>query len=64
MFLYCGFVFRKSQEKMNQSHMVDLLDVNLGGDPTPADPWGMPQPPRPQVIEAKQISVKKIDSVC
>lgn len=39
--------FKKSQEKM-QSHMVDLLDVNLGGDPTPVDPWGMPQPPRPQ----------------
>ncbi|XP_076273011.1 epsin homolog lqf isoform X3 [Rhynchophorus ferrugineus] len=40
--------FKKSQEKMHQSHIVDLLDVNLGGDPTPVDPWGMPQPPRPQ----------------
>lgn len=43
------FFIRKPEEKMPQSHLVDLLDVNLGGDPTPVDPWGMPQPPRPQV---------------
>lgn len=28
--------------------MVDLLDVSLG-EAAPVDPWGMPQPPRPQV---------------
>jgi len=46
-------MYRKSHEKVSQSHLVDLLDVNLGSDPTPVDPWGMPQPPshppRPQV---------------
>ncbi|CAH1128965.1 unnamed protein product [Ceutorhynchus assimilis] len=39
-----------------QSHLVDLLDVNLGGDPTPVDPWGMPQPPRPQQSSPWQAS--------
>uniref|UniRef100_A0A1B6E1R6 ENTH domain-containing protein n=1 Tax=Clastoptera arizonana TaxID=38151 RepID=A0A1B6E1R6_9HEMI len=38
--------------KENQSHMLDLLDVNLGNpSPTSAvDPWGLPQPApvRPQ----------------
>ncbi|CAG9824147.1 unnamed protein product [Phaedon cochleariae] len=29
------------------SHLVDLLDVNLGESPH-VDPWGLPQPPRPQ----------------
>ncbi|KAH1024983.1 hypothetical protein HUJ05_009803 [Dendroctonus ponderosae] len=43
--------FKKSTEKIPQSHLVDLLDVNLGGDPTPVDPWGMPQPPRPQSLD-------------
>lgn len=46
--------FRTPQEK--QSHMLDLLDVNLE-EPSAAnaqtDPWGVPiaapPPPRPQV---------------
>ncbi|RZC34969.1 epsin-1 [Asbolus verrucosus] len=43
--------FKASEEKLQQqSHMVDLLDVNLGETAAapPVDPWGMPQPPRPQ----------------
>ncbi|ENN77697.1 hypothetical protein D910_05811 [Dendroctonus ponderosae] len=48
--------FKKSTEKIPQSHLVDLLDVNLGGDPTPVDPWGMPQPPRPQQSSPWQSS--------
>lgn len=34
---------------MQQSHLVDLLDVNVGENASVVDPWGMPQPPRPQV---------------
>ncbi|XP_050297596.1 epsin-2 isoform X2 [Anthonomus grandis grandis] len=48
--------FKKSQDKVHKSHLVDLLDVNLGGDPTPVDPWGMPQPPRPQQSSPWQSS--------
>ncbi|XP_066262936.1 epsin-2 isoform X2 [Euwallacea similis] len=48
--------FKKSTEKLPQSHLVDLLDVNLGSDPTPVDPWGMPQPPRPQESSPWQSS--------
>lgn len=52
--------FKKSHEKVSQSHLVDLLDVNLGSDPTPVDPWGMPQPPthppRPQQSSPWQSS--------
>ncbi|XP_050507822.1 epsin-2 isoform X2 [Diabrotica virgifera virgifera] len=42
--------FKTTQDKRKHedSHLVDLLDVNLGGDQAPVDPWGMPQPPRPQ----------------
>lgn len=40
--------FKSSQDKKKDSHLVDLLDVNLGGESAPLDPWGMPQPPRPQ----------------
>lgn len=46
--------FRTPQEK--QSHMLDLLDVNLGeasGSSVQTDPWGIPiaaPPPRPQVF--------------
>ncbi|XP_063917541.1 epsin-1 isoform X2 [Zophobas morio] len=44
--------FKLNEERSKQehhSHMVDLLDVNLGEATAPAvDPWGMPQPPRPQ----------------
>lgn len=40
--------FKKSEDKIPPSHLVDLLDVTLGSDATPVDPWGMPQPPRPQ----------------
>ncbi|XP_056640177.1 epsin-2 isoform X2 [Diorhabda sublineata] len=42
--------FKSSQEKKkhDDSHLVDLLDVNLGRESAPLDPWGMPQPPRPQ----------------
>ncbi|KAG5893150.1 hypothetical protein JTB14_000413 [Gonioctena quinquepunctata] len=36
-----------SHQDKPPSHMVDLLDVNLG-EAARADPWGMPQPPRPQ----------------
>ncbi|XP_075231764.1 epsin homolog lqf isoform X2 [Lycorma delicatula] len=44
----------QTQPKESTSHMLDLLDVNLG-TPTPppvatVDPWGMPQPaPQPAV---------------
>ncbi|KAL1494209.1 hypothetical protein ABEB36_009841 [Hypothenemus hampei] len=49
--------FKKSQDRVHQSHLVDLLDVNLGSDPTPVDPWGMPQqPPRPQQSSPWQSS--------
>ncbi|XP_049818043.1 epsin-2 isoform X2 [Aethina tumida] len=37
----------KEKVQPNQSHMVDLLDVDLA----PVDPWGMPQPPRPQSLD-------------
>ncbi|CAH1376225.1 epsin-2 isoform X5 [Tenebrio molitor] len=44
--------FKATEDKghHHQSHMVDLLDVNLGEatGAAPVDPWGMPQPPRPQ----------------
>jgi len=62
---YCFFLCRhQSQGKANaekQSHMLDLLDVNLGNSSAPSvhavalDPWGFPQPApqspptRPQV---------------
>ncbi|XP_054281853.1 epsin-1-like isoform X2 [Macrosteles quadrilineatus] len=43
---------------MPSSHMLDLLDVNLGAaspPPAPLDPWGMPSsqppPPRPQTLD-------------
>ena len=42
------YIFRATRETPAQSHMVDLLDVNLG-EPTPADPWTIPQPPKSQV---------------
>ncbi|XP_060521247.1 epsin-2 isoform X2 [Cylas formicarius] len=45
--------FKKSQEKI-QSHMVDLLDVNLGDGAAPVDPWGMPQTARPQPSQWQQ----------
>lgn len=38
--------------KEPKSHLVDLLDVNLGAEVNSGagvDAWGMPQPPRPQV---------------
>lgn len=47
---FCFYLREKVQP--NQSHMVDLLDVDLA----PVDPWGMPQPPRPQV-DVKIISL-------
>lgn len=44
--------FRTPQTE-KQSHMLDLLDVNLGeasGSSVQTDPWGIPvTPPRPQV---------------
>lgn len=46
--------FRTPQSE-KQSHMLDLLDVNLGeasGSSVQTDPWGIPiaaPPPRPQV---------------
>jgi len=44
--------FRTPQSE-KQSHMLDLLDVNLGeasGPSVQTDPWGAPvTPPRPQV---------------
>ncbi|XP_008197398.1 epsin-1 isoform X2 [Tribolium castaneum] len=40
--------FKANEEKKHHSHMVDLLDVNLGETEAPVDPWGMPQPPRSQ----------------
>lgn len=46
--------FRTPQSE-KQSHMLDLLDVNLGeasGSSVQTDPWGVPitaPPPRPQV---------------
>lgn len=42
--------FRSSQDKKRHedSHLVDLLDIDLGNEAAPVDPWGMPQPPRPQ----------------
>nr|XP_023015027.1 epsin-2-like isoform X2 [Leptinotarsa decemlineata] len=42
--------FKSTQQDKSQSHMVDLLDVNLV-DASRADPWGMPQPPRPQSLD-------------
>ena len=47
--------FRAPQSE-KQSHMLDLLDVNLGeasGSSVQTDPWGIPitaPPPRPQVF--------------
>lgn len=47
--------FRQSKQQQQQeqsSHILDLLDVNLGttSPPPTVDPWGLPQaaPPRPQ----------------
>lgn len=44
--------FRTPQSE-KQSHVLDLLDVNLGeasGSSVQTDPWGIPvTPPRPQV---------------
>lgn len=51
----CGVNFRTPQGE-KQSHMMDLLDVNLGeasGSSVQTDPWGIPitaPPPRPQVL--------------
>lgn len=52
-FMYqCHMNFRTPQSE-KQSHMLDLLDVNLGeasGPSVQTDPWGIPvTPPRPQV---------------
>lgn len=44
-----------------QSHMLDLLDVNLGeasGGAAQVDPWGVPiapPPPRPQVFNPTSV---------
>lgn len=44
-----------------QSHLLDLLDVNLGGASAPsasADPWGMPQshpPPLPRQVRRTAV---------
>jgi len=51
----CHVNFRAPQSE-KQSHMLDLLDVNLGeasGSSVQTDPWGIPitaPPPRPQVF--------------
>lgn len=48
-------LFVRTPQPEKQSHMLDLLDVNLGEASGPVgqvDPWGMPiaaPPPRPQV---------------
>lgn len=48
--------FRVPQSE-KQSHMLDLLDVNLGeasGSSVQTDPWGVPitaPPPKPQVLD-------------
>lgn len=33
-------------EPAPQSHLLDLLDVNLSPPGAPADPWGVPEPPQ------------------
>jgi len=46
----------RAPQSEKQSHMLDLLDVNLGeasGSSVQTDPWGIPitaPPPRPQVF--------------
>ena len=47
-----------------QSHILDLLDVNLGeasgGAAAQVDPWGVPiapPPPRPQVFQCFYVTV-------
>lgn len=48
---------RRAPPAEKQSHMLDLLDVNLGeasGGSQQVDPWGVPivpPPPRPQVLD-------------
>ncbi|XP_015429908.1 PREDICTED: epsin-2 isoform X2 [Dufourea novaeangliae] len=56
--------FKTPQEK--QSHMLDLLDVNLGeasgGSNVQTDPWGVPitaPPPRPQSLDLSQFYMYK-----
>lgn len=44
---------RKNTGDTKPSHVLDLLDVNLG-ETSPvnqADPWGLPQAPPPQVCK-------------
>lgn len=50
------FVIFRAPQTEKQSHMLDLLDVNLGeasGSSAQNDPWSIPvtaPPPRPQVL--------------
>lgn len=57
VFTSYSFFFRANEDKVHHSHMVDLLDVNLGETAAPVDPWGMPQPPRSQVFIKKKKKI-------
>lgn len=47
-----------------QSHMLDLLDVNLGeasGRSAQTDPWGIPitaPPPKPQIVSNCSVNLE------
>ncbi|KMQ92680.1 epsin-2 isoform x2 [Lasius niger] len=51
----------KTPQSEKQSHMLDLLDVNLGeasGSSVQTDPWGVPitaPPPRPQSLDLSEF---------
>ncbi|XP_049950359.1 epsin-2 isoform X1 [Schistocerca serialis cubense] len=60
----------KHQQPAQQSHMLDLLDVNLGAPAAPVDPWGFPQAPvsqsspvptRPQTLDIFHYSWESND---
>ncbi|XP_076170461.1 epsin homolog lqf isoform X2 [Ptiloglossa arizonensis] len=56
----------KTPQSEKQSHVLDLLDVNLGGEASGSnvqtDPWGVPitaPPPRPQSLDLSLFSTYK-----
>lgn len=65
---YIYIIFRANTSPQNNSHVLDLLDVNLSGTSSGAqeptfDPWGMQVPPPPpqkaQVIFFSLVEYKK-----